>query len=206
MYVYKYTTTLLGEERVRRAWEDDGFERLFQEDALKYLTLCSGKYHYKWNFYSKKCSISSSIWFAVWKHLCLFFLPPFRISYPFAVETFWWTLLYLFCSSIPLNMVCMQTSWHVVYDDYVLFQYFSYPIFCHLSEIGRKFTMGMLSLKKKNLTVGINSRSVSLLRHKKLKLLLISHFGSGIFCSSEICELLKNNLGRFFNVTRLYIQ
>jgi hypothetical protein len=51
---------LLGEERVRRALENDGFERLFQKDALKYITLCSGKYHYKWNFYSKKCSIPSS--------------------------------------------------------------------------------------------------------------------------------------------------
>jgi hypothetical protein len=100
----------------------------------------------------------------------------------FRVETFWWTLLYLFGPSIPLNMVCMQTSWHVLYDDYILFQYFSYPIFCHLSENGRKFTMGMLSLKKKSLTVRINSGSVSLLRHTELNLVLIPHFGSGVFC------------------------
>ena len=139
---------MLGEKWVSGALDDDGFERLFQEDALKNITLCSGKYHYKWNFYSKKCSISSSIWFAVWKHWCLFFLPPFHISYSFAVETFWWKPLHLFGSSIPLNMVCMQTSWHVLYDDCVLFQYFSYPIFCHLSESGRKFTMGMLLLEK----------------------------------------------------------
>lgn len=35
---------------MRRELEDDGFERLFQEDALKYIKLCSGKYHYKWTF------------------------------------------------------------------------------------------------------------------------------------------------------------
>jgi hypothetical protein len=45
-------------------------------------------------------------------------------------------------------MVCMQTAWHVLYGDRLLFQRVSYPLFCHLNEITRKFTMKIFSVEE----------------------------------------------------------